>query len=627
MSFTLVVEDGPLKGRHFQLTDTRVTIGRQADCSIILEDPSVSRYHCELYLQPDSLSLRDLGSKNGTAVNGSRVDQTQLSPGDLVSVGVFSLRLSGETGGPELDALAPEDSTLTVSIAGPHQDASNRFSESIEVLVKEFQLGQRLLALYEISRVAQRAHSMELLFRPVAEQSLQQLAAQRMAVLLQDDPEQQPRWTAVYGQSGPVSGQAELDIARNVAVQVMAEGRAICCHPEQTVTSAPGQSRAGRSSIGSALCAPLASPEGTQGVLYVHRKANGAPFDEQDLQFFAAIANTVGLVLRNLRTRLSLQRSNERLLGALREQHQLVGQTPAFERVLDFVARAVESDATVLIRGETGTGKELVARAIHLQSPRAGGNFVPLNCAAVTETLVESQLFGSVKGAFTGADHERAGLLRHADGGTLFLDEIGEMALSTQAKLLRALEERKSRAVGSDEEYAFDIRLITATNRDLFEEVRGNRFRQDLYYRLHVLEVELPPLRERVADIPVLAMHFLQQFGKRAKRPIQGFSDDGLELLRRHPWPGNVRQLRNALERAVALGHGELITADDLAPALGNSDEFQTEQPILPLAEIERQHIVRALSFTGWQRKRAAQLLGIDRTTLNRKIKQYELHQ
>ena len=313
--------------------------------------------------------------------------------------------------------------------------------------------------------------------------------------------------------------------------------------------------------------------------------------------------------------------------------NRLLGDSPAMRLVRALVARLASSDASVLIRGETGTGKELVARAIHQASARARGPFVAINCASVPAGLLESELFGHARGAFTDARSQRTGLFVEASGGTLFLDEIGEMPSEMQAKLLRALQERTVRPVGSNNEVPFDVRILSATHRDLEGEVKAQRFRQDLYYRINVVGVEVPPLRERTADILPLASFFLHKFCGRADRPHVSLSPLVAECLLAYDWPGNVRELENCMERVSALARFEQAALDDLPDnlrggqhAAAGSGSDQGEE-IVKLEELERRHILRVLKVADGNKSRAAELLGLDRRTLYRKLDQYQKEQ
>ena len=298
--------------------------------------------------------------------------------------------------------------------------------------------------------------------------------------------------------------------------------------------------------------------------------------------------------------------------------------------LLETAAMVAPSETTVLITGESGTGKELIARAIHFNSPRTSKPFVTVNCAAITETLLESELFGHEKGAFTGADRRRQGKFMQAHGGTIFLDEIGEMSLAMQAKLLRVLQEKEIQRVGSEDTITVDVRVLAATNRDLSEEIKSERFREDLYYRLNVVTLLLPPLRERRDDIPLMAQHFLTFFAEKNRKQIKGFTPKSMDYMVRYTWPGNVRELMNAVERCVVLCRGEYISEDDLPFAVKESGEesmFSSAESLMPrdipLEEMEKITILNTLEATKGNKSEAARRLGITRRTLHKKLKKY----
>jgi len=308
---------------------------------------------------------------------------------------------------------------------------------------------------------------------------------------------------------------------------------------------------------------------------------------------------------------------------------RIVGASGALQFVLGVVKKVAKSNTTVLIRGETGTGKELIAGAIHHNSLRAARNFVKVNCAALQENLLESELFGHEKGAFTGADKQRVGRFEQADGGTLFLDEIGDMSANTQAKILRVLQEHEFERLGGTRTLRVDVRLIAATNRSLPQMVAAGQFREDLYYRLNVVSIETPPLRERKDDIPALAAFFLRRFGGELKKHVEGLAPDAVKLLMRYNWPGNIRELENAIERGVLLSEGPNLTSEDLrlgelstTQSSGDASSVVKIPPTgIPLEDIERQAIVEALKMSNWVQKDAAELLSISPRVMNYKIK------
>ncbi len=324
----------------------------------------------------------------------------------------------------------------------------------------------------------------------------------------------------------------------------------------------------------------------------------------------------------------------QRLRRELGRRHQfggLVGVSPAMQEVYDLIEKVAAQEATVMIQGESGTGKEIVARAIHALSARRDGPFIPVNCGAIAESLLESELFGHVRGAFTGAVTETKGLFRAADGGTIFLDEIAEISHSLQVKLLRVLQEREVRPVGSDRSIKVDVRVVAATNRPIEEAIQDGTLRKDLFYRLNVVPIQLPPLRERTSDIPLLVQHFMEAFNARTGKAVRAISAEALEILTHHPWPGNVRELENVVERAYALGAGPVITAKDLPPYLasepvGTLKTASPQRPVL-LRDLEAETILRVLRETGGNQVQAARLLGVDRKTIYRKVKKYRLSQ
>ncbi len=340
----------------------------------------------------------------------------------------------------------------------------------------------------------------------------------------------------------------------------------------------------------------------------------------------------VVLVLERAVQHRTLREEVRRLRSVVEQResaHEIFGESPAIKSVKDLVERIADADATVLVTGESGTGKEVVARALHRLSKRANGPFVAVNCAAFPESLIESELFGHAKGAFTDARSQRPGLLLHAQGGTVFLDEIGELPLSAQAKLLRVLQERVVRPVGSDHEVALDLRVIAATNRDLEQAVEEQRFREDLFFRIHVLPVSLPPLRARGTDVLLLAQRFLLDSAARAGKAVRSLAPKAAELLLDYPWPGNVRELMNCIEHAVALARYEHVTPEDLPQRVRNYRRSHIivagDDPneLVPLEEVERRYILRVLESVGGNKRLAARILGLDRKTLYRKLERY----
>lgn len=310
----------------------------------------------------------------------------------------------------------------------------------------------------------------------------------------------------------------------------------------------------------------------------------------------------------------------------------IIGSSPAMKELTDMVKVVAPTEATVLLTGESGTGKELIARAIHSNSNRKNNPLVTINCAALSETLLESELFGHEKGAFTGADKRRDGRFMQANKGTIFLDEIGEISMPMQAKLLRAVQEREIQRVGSDQVQTVDVRILAATNRDLKKEVDAGRFREDLYYRLHVMVLKLPALRDRQDDVPLLANYFLERFATKNRKEVKGFTPLAMDMLIRYDWPGNVRELENTIERSIILSMGEYVTEKELPPGIISNYDENAQTPALsrqlgglPLEDVQKQAILATLEQTGWNKSEAAKILNITRTTLNNKLKKYDV--
>ena len=339
------------------------------------------------------------------------------------------------------------------------------------------------------------------------------------------------------------------------------------------------------------------------------------------------------VVLRNALQTQGLVQENARLRGEIESRHQIVGRSFALRQVLDRVEKVAPTDARVLVTGENGTGKELVARAIHRLSPRAEKTFVEVNCAAIPSELIESELFGHMKGSFTGAHEDRAGKFELADGGTLFLDEIGDMSLQAQAKVLRALQEGIVTRVGGARPIKVDVRVLAATNKDLEEEIRGGRFREDLYYRVNVIPLHVPPLRERREDVPMLVRHFTETYAREANLRPKQFTDEALERMQRMDWPGNVRELRNTVERLLILASGATVTADDVDLLVGGrmkggglSGDLLSCTTFSEFKEAaERAFILQKLRENDWNVSETARLLDMPRSNLYKKIERYEL--
>ena len=552
----LVAVSGPLSGEVFPLSGEHVSLGRDAANSIALPDPALSRRHCEFRREGESWCVRDLASSNGTFVNGVQVTSQTLYEGDRIALGetTFLFVHAAASVAPDVDfqddrAIAVTqtlalDETVYLNASGTTHPAGSRIEDGLRVLLN-------------ISAVIHSIRTEGDLQRELLNLVFDAMRVEQGAILsVASDGDISVEAARHAGGAGPAA------VSRTVVLRALADNRGILASDpagREEVHAAPNLARSSR---GAVLCAPLAVGSRHLGAIYL-ASFGGSGFTEDDLQLVTAVARIAAVAVDNVRHVRMLEREAERLQADLHVAHNMVGDSASIQRVYERVARVARADSTALIVGETGTGKELAARAIHLNSARARRPFVAINCAALTETLLESELFGHERGAFTGAVAQKKGRLEMAEGGTLFLDEVGELAPALQSKLLRVLQEREVERVGGTRPIKVDIRVLSATNRTLPKEVAAGRFREDLYFRLNVVEIHMPPLRERREDIPLLARHFLNRYARHAGRRIAEISPRALAALVAYEWPGNVRELENAIERAVVLGSTEDLLLDD----------------------------------------------------------------
>ena len=422
-----------------------------------------------------------------------------------------------------------------------------------------------------------------------------------------------------------VAGWSEEAAARyssSAVERVLQTGEPVWIHDALTDASLGRPSSVLLDQIRSILAVPLVLEDKPVGVIYVDSTSRSGLFRAEDLEFLKEFARIASLAIRNARLYERLMEENRRLQARGEIARVLVGESPPMRKVADLILRFAPSSAPVLITGESGTGKELAARLIHRFSRRKGP-FIPVHLGAIPRDLLESELFGYAKGAFTGAVRDRKGLFEEAQGGTLFLDEVAEIPPEVQVKLLRALQEGEIRRIGENRPIAVDVRIVAATNKVLEEEVQAGRFREDLYYRLNVLRLHLPPLRERLEDIPLLAEHFLRKYREVEGKPLEGFTKEALEKLQRHTWPGNVRELENVVRRAVILATPPLIRAEDLIFEGMKAEEAKAPEGWLPLEEMELRYVLRVLESVNWNKARAAQILGITPRGLRYKLQRW----
>jgi len=616
------------ESRVFEVPEGKSTIGRATENTIVLHDSLVSRQHAVLEFDGSAVVLRDLGGKNPIRVNGRDVEDYQLVDGDRIAIGQSELvfeyagvdrgstrlrvvrdaRGRGRDPSTTLSGLSVDASTAVFS--GDHRDAST--------IEKDL---RRLESLYRLTEKILKVTDLEPLYEEILTTATSECGAERGFVgLVSDVDDVDPHELDVVRFWDPEHGgnAQRLEMSESILSHIQRDRKAVL------VRDVADQPDFGMSvidlKIRSFICAPLTYGDEFLGLIYVDTRGSRQQFDRSDLHFVSAIGRIGGLCLKNLRTQSHLESENERLRSLVRKSGEIVGSSESMERVFRLLEKVAPRDTSVLITGENGTGKELIARATHDQSGRKDKPFVPVNCGAIPPNLVESELFGYEKGAFTGADRTTEGKFDLANGGTLFLDEIGDMPLDMQVKILRALQERRFYRVGGKKEVSVDIRLISATNRDLKKAIEEGTFREDLYFRLAVLTIDVPPLRERGNDILEIADYLLNQ-GASSRITL---TKAARECLLNYSWPGNIRELGNALEQAVILGDGKKITPADLPPEIGKTGRGKMIFRLKPIHEVERQYILRVLDETGGNKARAAAVLGISRETLYQKLKQYQ---
>jgi len=662
----LVIREGSKWTDVFRLVPGQsVSIGRAPTSQIVLKDDRCSRNHAELFLSADQWTVRDLDSRNGTVVNEQLIKGDRLLvPGDVIRIGrsqlVFVHTLSQafaestavvrrtdrevvseDTVFPaaedEADVLAEYDPTTIM-----HRRGQTRFLEPTEGspsgLAKVSEGAAQLCRLaFELARAPDVAQMAEVALAGLFEAARVDAGA---VLLLPRDYHGTPAGTDLVLVASRTSSDRRYHRMPNfLANTVMREGEAVLARNVRGDSSVGSRDSRGEIPATSVICAPIRRGQEVMGIIHLYSTDPARVPDPEDLEFTLAVADTVAVALSNLTRQQELtehlvqvRNENVELRERLGVQSEIVGRSPVIRAITEEIARAAASKATLLIRGESGVGKELVARAVHFSSPRRKDPFVCLNCAALSEDLLASELFGHERGAFTGATERKIGKFEAADGGTLMLDEIGEMSPSIQAKFLRVLEGHPFERVGGAKPVSVDVRVIAATNRDLEREVADGRFRRDLFFRLRVLEIVVPSLRKRPEDIVPLATHFLERFREETGRKIQGYSPAAISQLMAYRWPGNVRELKNVIERAVVLCRGEYIGPEDLLlsklSTAGDTTEHRPPDPgfqPISLEDMERQHILSVLNHTGWNKSRTSVLLGIERSTLDRKIRRYGL--
>jgi Nif-specific regulatory protein len=624
-----------LEGVVFTLSEKETSIGREVSNQVCLANPSVSRHHCSITSDGERFELQDHGSLNSTYVNGVPVKQQQLKSGDRIRVGdSLLLFLLDEDGEARVSNQVQINETKVVAkntVLLRKSDALQfETGEDAIAAVSPSRSTRDLNALLKISLAVNSARKVETSGKQLLSMIFEVIPATRGAILLVEDNSEE--FVSVIGLHRVANEAKPIHVSRTITDRVLGEGAAIFSNDVMQDVALSGASSLARSHIHALMAVPLTIEEKTLGVIYLDTPDPSAHFDEHHLQLMRAIAAVASVALENIRQVNKLESENRRLQAEISIEHDMVGNSPRMREVYKFIAKAAPANSTVLIRGESGTGKELAARAIHLNSPRASHPFVAINCAALTETLLESELFGHEKGAFTGAVATKKGKLEAAQGGSVFLDEIGEMALPLQAKLLRVLQQHEFERVGGTRTIKADIRLIAATNRNLEQAIKDGGFREDLYYRLNVIRLNMPPLRERREDILPLAIYFTEKYGRECNRQIKGISPPAQACLLKYDWPGNVREFENAIERAVVLGSTDVIQVEDLpeavietAPTSGSPSAGVALNFYDAVKEAKKRLILDAFDQAQGSYTEAARLLGMHANHLHRLIRNLDM--
>ncbi len=608
MDTRVVVVSGPAKGTLVRLLVDQLSVGRDPGNNLCLRDQAVSRRHFSISKTDSAFQLIDLESHNGTFVNGIPVRRKLLTHGDNIRVGRCELVF-----------------LITDESEEPLQTVQFRDSESVSLLtttnIRAFssvsksgmdvgRMARDLNALFKITSILNSIRELAQLQQRLLELLGEVIPADSGAILILRHADEDPSSSRVWHRNP--EAKTQLSIRRELVQRALWERSAVLSRPSEE----SGDKEA-------VLCVPLVGTERTIGVVYMTSAENADIFRDDHVHFLTSVATMAAVTLENVLATEALRNENRRLQAELNLQDVIIGESRAMRHVHNFIGRVAKSDSTVLIRGESGTGKELVARAIHRNSPRADKPFVAINCAAIPEALLESELFGHEKGAFTGAVGLKKGRLEIAEGGTIFLDEIGDMAPLLQVKLLRALQEREFERVGGTRTLKLDARVIAATNKNLEEAIKQSEFRQDLYYRLNVVSITVPPLRERPDDIPLLAMYFSSKYAEKCKRALKGISKAARDILTNYRWPGNVRELENAIEHSIVLGTGDEIVPEDLPDSMLEVPPPPTDGKTYhdKINQLKKKMIIDAVKQAKTNYTEAAKILDVHPNYLHRLIK------
>ncbi|MDR2344445.1 MAG: sigma 54-interacting transcriptional regulator [Planctomycetaceae bacterium] len=666
-AYLIRIQNGDQKELVSFNADFEITIGRAAENKITLLDDRCSRFHAKIYFNSGQWFLQDLGSRNGTFVDNKQIlsSSCELQQDSQIQIGHSTLKFGcgipentdTVTGIEEDEIHSGIFGVTSDTLRAPDADAETatgilRRTSQTSLLKTDTddkqqsqittRTGHGAVELCRLAYQLGKAIEINNIARLAIEGLLKATGADGAGLwLFPYNLKSSQNASDIRLVANATLENLQYNVITQSIVSTIFEKKEACLFHEPNIASKTGSKIKQSGGMINTLVAPIHFQNGIQGLIHLYTIKAQKQFDDADLQYTLAVADTLGVALANMNKQKELaanltqaRKENNNLREILQLNSEIIGKSDAMARVNNLILRAAVGKATVLIRGESGVGKELIARAIHLASPRKSKPLICMNCAAISENLLESELFGHEKGSFTGATERKIGKFEAANTGTLFLDEIGEMSQSLQAKFLRVLEGSSFERVGGNLTISVDVRVLAATNRDLEKEVAEGRFRHDLFFRLRVLEIVVPPLRKRADDIPLLAEYFLDRYCKETGRRYDGFDPDAMRTLISYRWPGNIRELKNVIERAVVLGNGQCIQEQDLLLSTlnttGESGIRMTEEPhdvFIPLSleDIERNHIIRTLEHLQWNKSLVAKQLGIERTTLDRKIKRYRL--
>lgn len=614
---------GPLIGQSIALGDEEVSVGRESTSSIVLSDASVSRKHCTIRKEGDGFVLTDLDSYNGTFVNKLPVKNRVLEHLDQITIGDSLFLFAEDEAARELSHNVGQRPTLWDTIELRREDSLYLQPEkAIAAAQSQQQVSSHLKTLLQLASEANRMKSMRDVRSHLFDAIADTIPADRAVLLVSEDPGGE---LTHYGWERDVGQSPAVPVSRTAVEQVLSRKAAILSPDVRADESLSDAKSIAELQTRSLICVPMVLEGKNLGILYIDSKDAANRLQETHLHLAVAFADMMAATVDRVLRAEWMAGENRRLMEAL-QSDRMVGESAPMKEVYRLVSRVAPSDSTVLITGESGTGKELVAQAIHRGSARSGHPMVSINCAALAETLLESELFGHEKGAFTGAIAQKKGKLEVADGGTLFLDEVAEMSPALQAKVLRVIQERQFERVGGTKTMTADVRFVAATNKDLKDAIKNNAFRQDLYFRLNVVGIHLSPLRERREDISLLASYFTAKYSEKLKRSIRGVSPEARSVLVGYDWPGNVRELENAIERAVVMCASDTILPEDLPESIVERDGAASPGVTLSkfhdvLTQTKKDLIQQAVKQTNGNYTEAAKLLGLHPNYLHRLIR------